>query len=306
VADDMSDHDSLTYYNQPLLPQPVWKWMIPTYYVVGGITGAALVMSAAAQVRSPFAGRSQLMRSCQWIAFTGSGVSAVLLVADLGRPERFLNMLRVFRPTSPMNMGAWILSGVGITAPGALLLQGKPGFLGMIGSACGLLSGLFGAGLATYTGVLASSSAIPLWQESRRMLPILFGASAMASVGSLLQITQGPNQGRGIATSFGRIGQIGELAASALMERQASEVERVGRPFRENVSGALWRSAAILTASSIVLAVLPGRSRTKRVATSVLGLLGSSLMRFSIEQLGKASARDARASFQQQRLGGLG
>ena len=299
----MTDNDSLTYYNQPLLPQPVWKWMIPTYYVVGGISGAALVISAAAQIRGPFTGRSQLMRSCQWIAFGGSGVSAMLLVADLGRPERFINMLRVFRPTSPMNMGAWILSGVGVTTPGALMLQGKAGFLGMIGSACGLLAGFFGAGLATYTGVLASNSAIPLWQESRRMMPILFGASAMASVGSLLQITQGSNQGRAIATNFGRIGQLGELVAGALMERQASEVERVGRPFRENVSGALWRSAAILTASSIVLAVLPGRSRTKRVATSVLGLLGSSLMRFSIEQLGKASARDARASFQQQRLG---
>jgi len=225
----MTDNDSLTYYNQPLLPQPVWKWMIPTYYVVGGISGAALVISAAAQIRGPFTGRSQLMRSCQWIAFGGSGVSAMLLVADLGRPERFINMLRVFRPTSPMNMGAWILSGVGVTTPGALMLQGKAGFLGMIGSACGLLAGFFGAGLATYTGVLASNSAIPLWQESRRMMPILFGASAMASVGSLLQITQGSNQGRAIATNFGRIGQLGELVAGALMERQASEVERVGR-----------------------------------------------------------------------------
>jgi formate-dependent nitrite reductase membrane component NrfD len=293
---------SLTYYDQPLLPQPVWKWMIPAYYFVGGVTGAALVMSAAAQIRSPFPGRSQLMRSCRWIAFGGSGISAVLLVADLGRPERFMNMLRVFRPTSPMNMGAWILTGVGVTAPGALILQGRSGLLGWIGGVCGLLAGLFGAGLATYTGVLASNSAVPLWQESRRMMPILFGASAMASLGSVLQLTPAAEQGRSISTTFGRIGQIAELVSGALMERQASQVERVGRPFRQNASGAMWRTAAILTAVSVVIAVLPGRSRTKRIASSILGMLGSALMRFSIEQLGKASARDARASFQQQRL----
>ena len=296
------NNDSLTYYDQPLLPQPVWEWMIPAYYFVGGVTGAALVMSAAAQLRSPFAGRSQLMRSCQWIAFGGSGVSAVLLVADLGRPERFMNMLRVFRPTSPMNMGAWILTGVGLTAPGALMLQGRPGFLGWIGAACGLLAGLFGAGLATYTGVLASNSAVPLWQESRRTMPILFGSSAMASLGSVLQLTPAAEQGRHISTTFGQIGQIAELVSGAIMEQQASRVERVGRPFRENASGAMWRTAAVLTAGSIFVSVLPGKSKSKRIAASVLGMCGSALMRFSIEQLGKASARDARASFLLQRV----
>jgi formate-dependent nitrite reductase membrane component NrfD len=298
----MSD-TSLTYYDQPLLPQPVWNWMIPAYYFVGGVTGAALVMSAAAQVRGLFEGRSQLMRRCQWLGFGGSGISAVLLVSDLGRPERFLNMLRVFRPTSPMNIGAWILTGVGITAPGALILQRQNGILGWIGQACGVIAGLFGAGLATYTGVLASNSAVPLWQESRRMMPILFGASAIASLGSILDLTSTGEESRAISNTFGRIGQTAELLSGAVMERQASAVERVGRPFSQNASGAMWRTATILTAASVVIGVLPGRSRIKRVTSSVFGILGSALLRFSIEQLGKASARDARASFQQQRLG---
>jgi len=293
---------ALTYYDQPLLPQPVWKWMVPTYYFVGGVTGAALVMSAAAQVRGEFPGRRPLMRSCQWIALGGSGMSAVLLIADLGRPERFAHMLRVFRPTSPMNMGAWILTSTGVAVPGALLLQSRSGLLGGIGSACGLVAGLLGAILATYTGVLVSNSSVPIWQASRHMMPVSFGASAMASLGSILQLTPAAGQGRRIAATFGRIGQIAELVSCAVMERQASRVERVGRPFRQDVSGAMWRTAAGLTAASVMLAVLPGKSRTKRIATSVLGVLGSALMRFSIEQLGKASARDARASFQQQRI----
>jgi formate-dependent nitrite reductase membrane component NrfD len=277
--------------------------MIPTYYVVGGVTGAALVMGAAAQLKDSFEGRSQLIQGCQWLGLVGSGVSAVLLVADLGRPERFFHMLRVFRPTSPMNIGAWILTGVGTTTPAALLLSRRKGLLGEIGHLSGLLAGLFGAGLATYTGVLVSNSSVPIWQESRRMMPLLFGASAMASLGSILELTPMRAEARAISNHFGRIGQVAELVSSALMERQASDVERVGRPFRENATGALWRAAAVLTASSVIVAALPGRSRTKRVASAVLGVLGSALMRFSIEELGKASARDARASFQQQRLG---
>ena len=106
-----------TYYERPLLQEPVWEWMISAYYYVGGLTGASLVMSAAAQFSGSEA-RDSLVKRCRWIAFVGSGISSVLLVADLGRPERFLNMLRVFRPTSPMNMGAWILSGVANGSPG--------------------------------------------------------------------------------------------------------------------------------------------------------------------------------------------
>ncbi len=291
-----------TYYNQPLLHEPVWEWPISSYYFAGGLTGAALVMSAAAQLRRPFPGREQLMRHCQWIALAGAGVSGGLLVADLGRPERFLNMLRVFRPSSPMNVGAWILAGAGATATPALVLHGRKGLFGFLGKIFNLAAGLFGAGLATYSGVLVGHTAVPLWQESRALLPILFGASAMASLGNVLQLSPATaEQGRELATVFGRIGQVGELLAGALMERHASRVARVGRPFRENVSGTMWRTAAVLTGASVLVSVLPGRSRTKRLAASLLGVAGSGLMRFAVERLGKASAKDARALFELQR-----
>src|SRR5579884_3149461 len=101
-----------TYYDRPLLNESVWHWAIPTYYYVGGVTGASLALGAAVQLLH---GRDLrvLVRQCRWIGFGGACVSGVLLIADLGRPMRFLNMLRVFRPTSPMNVGAWILSKVG-------------------------------------------------------------------------------------------------------------------------------------------------------------------------------------------------
>ncbi len=185
----------------------------------------------------------------------------------------------------------------------AILLRKRGGVLGRIGNLCGLAAGVFGLGLATYAGVLLANTAVPLWQESRRVLPILFGSSAMASVGSACEIFVDDAGQRRIVRAFGTIGQLVELTASVAMERQASVVPRVGRPLKRGLSGAMWRTAAVLTASSVIVSLLPNRSRRKRYAAGVLGTLGSVLMRFAVEHAGVVSARDARASFHQQRAG---
>ena len=112
-------HDDPTYYDRPLLKAPVWKLYIPAYYFVGGAAGASLALGAAAQLDGS-EDLNKLVQRCHWIGIIGSSLGGLLLVADLGRPERFLYMLRVFRPTSPMNMGAWILA----VAPSAALTAG--------------------------------------------------------------------------------------------------------------------------------------------------------------------------------------
>lgn len=279
-----------TYYDRPMLNESVWSWAIPAYYFVGGLAGSAMVLAAAAQLRKSNA-KARLVRRCRWIAVIGAGVSAGLLIYDLGRPSRFLNMLRVFRPTSPMNMGAWILSGAGATSSAALLFGESA-----LGEACGYAAGVFGSGLATYTGVLVANTAVPVWQESRRMLPVLFGASAMSSLSSALAMCVKSEEERRIAKAFGMAGQAMELAAGIAMEKQASQVPRVGRPFRRGLSGLLWRSAQVLTAASLVFC-------NKSVAAGALGLAGSLLLRFAVERAGAASIRDPRASFHLQRGG---
>lgn len=290
----------VTYFETPLLHEPVWKWMIAGYYYVGGLTGASLVLSAAAQLDEANASKT-LMRRCTWIGVSGTFASALLLIYDLGRPERFLNMLRVFRPTSPMNVGAWILQGASASAMGTLLFRGRGGFAGKFGNFCGYVGGLFGAALATYTGVLVGNTAVPVWQESRRMLPVLFAGGAMASVGSAFNLLAANQEEARVANRFGTLGQIVDLSAGLAMECRASQVEQVGQPFRGGISGILWRAATVLTAASLLINLLPGRSKKKRVAAGVLGTLGAIAMRFSIEQMGKTSARDPRASFQLQR-----
>jgi formate-dependent nitrite reductase membrane component NrfD len=291
-----------TYYDRPLLKEPVWEIDIPLYYYVGGVTGASLALGAATQL-DPSLKLTGLARRCHWVGLIGSGVSAALLIHDLGRPARFLNMLRVFRPTSPMNMGAWILSGVGPTALGALIFTSRSCPLKVVGRLFGYISGIFGLGLATYTGVLVANSVIPLWQESRRELPILFGASAMASAGSLFDMMRQCPEEHRIVRTFGSIGRAAELTASVLLEKRASAIPRVAQPLRSGASGVMWRTGTVLTASSLVISLLPGRSRRKRFASGLLGSLGSLCMRCGVHYAGSVSSRDARASFHQQRLG---
>jgi hypothetical protein len=294
--------DDPTYYDRPMLQEPVWEWAIPLYYYIGGLTGASLVLSAAAQLKQA-AALDLLIQRGHRIGFIGSLVSGGLLIYDLGKPSRFLNMLRVFRPTSPMNMGAWILSGTGASATGALLLRQRGGLLGNAGGFLGLIAGVFGIGLSTYTGVLVANSAIPIWQESRKALPVLFGSSALASLGCTFDIFCERPEARRITNLIGNVGRAAELMAGMAMERHASAVPRVGRPFKRGISALMWRGAAFLTFASLVVSTLPNRSRKSRIAAGLLGTAGSLLLRVTVEHLGAVSARDARASFHQQRAG---
>ena len=290
-----------SYYNRPLLKHPVWKWTVPAYYFVGGAAGAALAMGAATQLDR--SGRlDNLRRGCHWAGVIGCAISGGILINDLGRPERFHHMLRVFRPTSPMNMGVWIISIVSPSAAGAALFGNRRGVLKKIGDASGIVSGISGLAFATYTGVLISNTALPLWQESRHILPILFGASAMASAGSMFDIAMEDRYARRVAYTFGTVGRVAELAASYALERRLARVDPlIVKPLKRGVSGKLWKAAGFLTAASLLVSALPGKSRKKRVTAGVLGILGSLTMRYAIQEAGVASAADPTAVFRQQR-----
>src|SRR3954470_8404537 len=151
-AESTADPDS--YYGLPLLKEPVWKWPVPAYFYVGGVAGGCAALGAAAR-RSGLPALRPLCERTRVIAAGGAVVSAGLLIWDLGRPSRFLNMLRVFRPTSPMNLGSWILSAFGgFATVAALLRRHRTGPLGAIGDASAAAAGCLGLPLAGYTGVL--------------------------------------------------------------------------------------------------------------------------------------------------------
>jgi formate-dependent nitrite reductase membrane component NrfD len=285
-----------TYYDQPVIKGPVWIWAVPVYFYVGGVAGAAMVLGYAAEIAGGKSLRNFAAR-CRWTGAIAGGVGTALLVYDLGRRERFLAMLRVFRPTSPMSVGSWLLALAGPMAATSVLF---PEF----GAIPGIISGILGMPLAGYTAVLLSNTAVPVWRQSRRSLPVLFAASSMVSVASLFKLMALRPEEDAIVNRFGIVGMVAELAAGRALEREVSRVPHVGKPYREGASGALWTAAKVLTAATLVVSLAPGRSTAKRRRIAgVLGTLGGMCLRWAVFQAGKRSAADPRATFRQQRAG---
>jgi formate-dependent nitrite reductase membrane component NrfD len=292
----------ITYYDRPVLKEPVWIWAVPAYFHVGGTAGAAAVLGAAVQATEDEGLRDLVVR-CRSIAAAGDALGTALLVYDLGRPSRFLNMLRVFRPTSPMSVGSWVLAASAPMTAAAAALATADGTLRTMGDLAGLGAGVVGMPLAGYTAVLLANTAVPVWQAARKSLPVLFTASAMSGAASLLDLMDLGEREERVVRRYGLAGKLAELAAMVAVERDAGRVGRVRRPFREGVAGALWRASKVLGGASLVLSLLPGTGRGKRAISGLLGSAGSLALRFAVFHAGRASARDPRATFQQQRQG---
>ncbi len=279
-----------TYYNLPVLKEPVWEWAIPAYFLTGGMAGAAMTLGMAAQL---IGGRKLYAfdARCRWTGAIGGAIGSALLIYDLGRPVRFLNMLRVFRPTSPMSIGSWVLALATPLSAGSAILPRPYNRLFGVGA------GLLGMPLATYTGVLLASTAVPLWNSARRSLPLLFGASSVASLGAAFHFLDFGRRERAIVLRFALLGQAAELAATAAVEREARRIPQVARPLHNGFTGALWTAASLFTAGAVLVSLTPGGGRGKRWLAGALGLAGSACLRFGIFYAGKRSARDPHAAF---------
>jgi formate-dependent nitrite reductase membrane component NrfD len=265
-----------SYYELPILKPPVWTWEVPAYFFVGGAAGAVSVIGAAAQLTG---GEERLVRDARWMAMIGSALSAPLLVSDLGRPERFLNMLRVFKPQSPMSVGVWTLTGFGGTSTAAALVPIKPirDVAAFGAAATGLL-------MATYTGVLLGATAIPVWKEHVRLLPLHFGASAFGSAASLLEL-RGHREPALNALAIGVA--VFETVAAVAIE---TGHDPVSAPLREGRSGTLTRLGSLLSGPIPLFMRLMGSRKGAAVAT----LAGSLLTRLAWVEAGKASAGASR------------
>ena len=288
----------MTYYDRPVLKEPVWILTVPAYFYSGAAGGAAAVLGAVAQRDPQLRG---LAARCRWIAAVGGGAGTVLLIADLGRPARFLNMLRVFRPSSPMNVGSWVLAIASALASVSALTTRSRGWRGRVGDLAGTGAGLAGLPLAGYTGVLLATTAIPAWNGAQRGLPLLSLASGVAGAASLLEVMDLDGREAAVVRRYGVAGKAAELVAAAAVEREVGRVPVAAKPYHEGASAALWRASKAATAASLFLALASRRSRVVRVASGVTGTVGSLALRFALFQAGRASSRDPRATFEQQR-----
>ncbi|MBB4931233.1 formate-dependent nitrite reductase membrane component NrfD [Lipingzhangella halophila] len=293
---EVSETEFRSYYGQPILNQIVWEGRdIAGYLFLGGLAGASSGLAAGAELT----GRPDLARPLKYTALGAVSGSLVALVHDLGRPARFLNMLRVFRPTSPMNMGSWLLAGYGPMA-GAAAVTGATGLFPRIGRAATVGAGVVGPAVAAYTAPLICDTAVPAWHEGYREMPFVFVGSAAAASGGMGMLTAPLGQ----AAPARRAAVFGSALETAAVARMERRLGMVAEPYQSGRGGALMRTAKALTLAGAAGALLSGRSRVLSAASGAALLAGSACTRFGIFKAGVQSAADPKYTVvpQRQRL----
>ena len=281
-----------SYYGRPILKHPVWDWKIAAYLFAGGLSAGSAMLAAGADVT----GRQALRRWSRLGALGSIAASMYFLVADLGRPERFHHMLRVAKPSSPMSVGTWILTAYGPGAGLAGAAELMPGWLRRtwlgrlirwLARPAGIWAAGTAPGVASYTAVLLSHTAVPAWHEAHPYLPFVFTGSAAASGGGWGMVFA-PVHESGPARRMAVAGAGLEVAASRLMEHRlglSAEAYTTGKAHR------LRQLSEVLTVGG-ALGAAAGRGRAVLAVSGLALLAGSALQRFGVFEAGVESTRD--------------
>lgn len=282
-----------SYYGRPVVKEPAWTWEVPWYLFLGGLAGTTSTLALAARV----AGQRELADRARLVAAAAAAACPPLLIADLGRPARFLNMLRVFKPTSMMSVGSWVLAGYSGSSTGsaALALSGRlPRVQALLDAAAG------GSGIlmSTYTGGLVADTSIPAWHEARRELPLLFAASGVASAGAAVTLVT-RSACAGPARRLAVTGAVAELGVGQLMRHRLGPL---GHVYATGTAGAFHRAADATTTAGAALVAAGGRRRPMLARLGALSLLaGGVLQRWAVYRAGFQSARDPASTIGPQR-----
>lgn len=295
-----------SYYGRPVVKPAPWGHEVAAYLFLGGVAGGSGLLAAGAQLT----GRAKLRRNTRLTGLVAVGLGAIALVLDLGRPERFVNMMRTFKLTSPMSLGSWILSsfsaGLGVaTASEVDRMTGdrlplgplRPVLRAVEGPA-GLVAALFAPPLAVYTAVLLADTATPTWNAAHEDLPFVFVSSASLAASGLAMVTT-PVAEAGPARKLAVLGVIGDLVATKVMERRMDPV--VAEPLHHGSPGEMLRWSERLVIAGGLGTVLGGRNRAVAAVSGLALATASALTRFGVFEAGKESARHPRYTMEPQK-----
>lgn len=271
----------------PMIHGPVWTWEVPAYFWFGGMAAGSSFVALACDL----AGDHRSARIARATALATVLPAPPLLIMDLGRPARFLNMLRIFKPRSPMSLGAWCLVAFSTAAAGAVGLD----VLGRERAArvAGGLNAVLGAYLGSYTGVLLATTAVPLWARSRLFLGPIFvctGAATGAAVNRLVLRAAGLPEGHPTQVALGRVetgAMAAELLLSAINERRLGPL---AEGLEQGTPGRQYRAAKWSVRAGFALRL--ARRRRAHDLASLLYLLAGLLFRFAWVGAGRRSAGD--------------
>jgi hypothetical protein len=272
-----------TYHGQPVIKEPVWTWEIPLYFFTGGMAGASAGLAYLCEWRH----NDVLARRAWAVSLAAVSASPALLTSDLGVPLRFLNMLRMFKVTSPMSVGSWVLSASGATT-GLAAVNAWTGWFPKTSRLARPAAAMFGLPLSTYTAALIANTAVPVWHEARRLLPFVFGSGAAFSAGAAAVVVT-PPEDAGPARRLAVAGAALELGMEQLMERRLGELDEV---YKQGPAGKFARLARVSTVAGAALVARGTKSRTASMLGGALLCAGAVSTRWSIFKAGFQSAAD--------------
>ncbi|GAB3285823.1 polysulfide reductase NrfD [Sinomonas notoginsengisoli] len=295
-----------SYYGRPVVKPAPWGDDVAAYLFLGGVAGGSALLGLGGQLTR----RPTLRRNARLSALAAVSLGAAALMRDLGRPERFLHMLRTFKLTSPMSVGSWILSafsaGTAVSAAAEIdRLSGSRLPLGplrpvlhAVEGAAGLEAALFAGPLAAYTAVLLGDTATPTWNAAHEDLPFVFVSSASLASAGLAMITT-PVHEAGPARTLAALGVAGDLVATRVMEHRMDPV--AAEPLHQGKAGAMLKWSERLAVAGGLGTLLAGRSRAVAAASGVALLAASALTRFGVLEAGLSSAGDPRYTIEPQK-----
>jgi hypothetical protein len=295
-----------SYYGRPVVKPAPWGHEVAAYLFLGGVAGGSGLLAAGAQLT----GRATLRRNTRLTALVAVMLGAVALVKDLGRPERFVNMMRTIKLTSPMSLGSWILSsfsaGIGVAAASEidrmtgerLPLGALRRVLRAVEGPAGLEAAAFAPPLAVYTAVLLADTATPTWNAAHEDLPFVFVSSASLAASGLAMVTT-PVSEAGPARRLAVLGVLGDLVATKLMERRMDPV--AAEPLDHGDPGQMLRWSERLVIAGGLGTLLGGRNRAVAVVSGLALATASALTRFGVFEAGKESTRDPRYTIEPQK-----
>jgi formate-dependent nitrite reductase membrane component NrfD len=271
-----------TYHGLPALKPAGFDAKVAAYIAILGMAGAAQVIAACTRRADP-----PLASRARGLALAGAVVGPAILIGHLKTPRRWYNMLRIFRPNSPMSWGSWLLAGFGASS----FVTWAAGKLGWrrLADAAQLPAAATGAGMATYTAALLSATSNPLWAAAPGPLGAAFGASSMASGASALALLE---RGAGRREAADRLDNLSLLALcveAVAMNRaeRAWQAQGVAAPIARSLAHQGGGKAVGLLAPAAL--TIAGRSGWASLAV----LAGSALMRHAVLKAGDRSAQRA-------------
>jgi formate-dependent nitrite reductase membrane component NrfD len=301
------------YYGLPMLKRPTWRWQIAWYFYLEGISSGAFLTASLAEL---FGGKRMkpAVRAARHVAFLSFLPCPPLLIDDLGDPSRFHHMLRVFKPSSPMNIGTWALTSYSLpltllaakqAASDLRLLDGPLKLIGKLAPSRSL--DVIGIPLAltmmSYPGVLLSTTSTPLWAKSR-LLGALFASTALSNGVAATRLALALSEGRE-STALRRLGKIETAARTCEAAALAGYLATMGRAAKPLTSGRhgwrFWAGAigAGIIAPALIQAFKPKGRKPGLGATllgSALTLAGGLALKWAVVHAGRDSAEDLRSA----------